>query len=94
MAEPQQTARGLTPAQIEAYLIDRIAFYLSVSATEIALDVPVTEYGLDSVYAVALCGDIEDDLHIMVEPTLVWDVDTVKAMTRHLAELAGGGTTT
>jgi acyl carrier protein len=91
MAEPQPTARSLTPAAIEAYLVERIAFYLSVPAADIARDVPVTEYGLDSVYAVALCGDIEDDLAVMVEPTLLWDVDTITALTRYLTELAGGG---
>lgn len=75
------------PEDIRSYLIDRVAFYLQVPEAEIGLDVPVTEYGLDSVYAVALCADIEDDLHVTVEPTLLWDVDTITALTAHLTDL-------
>jgi acyl carrier protein len=81
------TTGGPASAGIQTYLVERLAFYLSLPVEDIELDVPVTEFGLDSVYAVALCADIEDELRVTVEPTLLWDVDTVTALTAHLSDL-------
>lgn len=39
---------------------------------------------MDSVCALSLCGDIEDDFGIVVEPSLVWDHPTVAHLTAHL----------
>ncbi|RSM44455.1 polyketide synthase [Amycolatopsis balhimycina DSM 5908] len=78
----------LTPEKIRSWLIERVAHYAMVPAEEIEPDVPLANYGLDSVYAFALCGDIEDMLGLLVEPVLLWDVDTVSALTAHLAALA------
>ncbi|MFE9426146.1 acyl carrier protein [Kitasatospora sp. NPDC006697] len=85
--DPTTPAPPGEAAGIQAYLIDRIAFYLSMPVEEISLDVPVTEFGLDSVYAIALCADIEDELGVTVEPTLLWDIDTVTDLTAHLGGL-------
>ncbi|MDQ0753005.1 acyl carrier protein [Streptomyces africanus] len=76
-----------TPEKIRSWLVERVAYYAKVPAEEIDADVPLPHYGLDSVYAFALCGDIEDDLGLVVEPVLLWDVDTITGLTTHLAEL-------
>lgn len=76
---------------LEAYLTERIAFYLELPADSISPDVPVSQYGLDSVLAVAVCGDIEDDFDIVVQPTLLWDVPTVAALAKHLRGLITNG---
>jgi acyl carrier protein len=73
-----------TPEEIRGWLVERVAYYLERSPEEIDPDLSLADYGLDSVYAFALCGDIEDALAVPVEPTLVWDVDTVAALTAHL----------
>ncbi|WP_294006758.1 acyl carrier protein [Streptomyces sp.] len=59
--------------------MERVSYYLETPVAEIDPGVSLAEYGLESVYAFALCGDIEDTLGVTVEPTLVWDVDTVAA---------------
>ena len=74
----------MTPRQIGDWLAERVGYYLERPAEEIDATVPLTEYGLDSVYAFALCGDIEDALRISVDPTLIWDVNTVQALTEYL----------
>ncbi|GJF28386.1 phosphopantetheine attachment site domain protein [Kitasatospora sp. NE20-6] len=79
-----------SPEQIRVWLADRVGYYLQRPAEEIDHAVPLTEYGLDSVYAFALCGDIEDTLQLSVDPTLVWDVNTVDALAGHLSGLAQG----
>ncbi|WP_051173840.1 acyl carrier protein [Amycolatopsis orientalis] len=88
MSDADLTATPLTAEKIQPWLVERVAHYAMIPAEEIEADVPLAQYGLDSVYAFALCGDIEDTLGLLVEPILLWDVDTVAALTTHLAELA------
>ncbi|WP_414942611.1 acyl carrier protein [Amycolatopsis sp. cmx-11-51] len=88
MSDADLTAIRLTAEKIQSWLVERVAHYAMIPAEEIESNVPLSDYGLDSVYAFALCGDIEDTLGILVEPILLWDVDTVAALTTHLTELA------
>ena len=78
---------GHSPEQIKTWLVGRVAHYLDRPGTEIDPDTSLAEYGLDSVYTFALCGEIEDELGLRVEPTLLWDVDTLGALVPHLAGL-------
>jgi acyl carrier protein len=72
-------------AQIQTWLTDRVACYVEREPDDIDVDAPLASYGLDSVYAFALCGDIEDEFHLPVEPTLVWDFGTIAAVAGYLA---------
>jgi acyl carrier protein len=72
---------------IERWLRERVSYYLETPVGEIDPGVSLAEYGLESVYAFALCGDIEEEWGVTVEPTLVWDVDTIAALTVHVAGL-------
>lgn len=75
---------------IRAYLIDRVSFYLDIPVAEVDLNTPLTDFGLDSVYAIALCNDIEDELGVGVNPTLLWDIGNLARLAEHLdAQLAG-----
>ncbi|MCC9311442.1 acyl carrier protein [Kitasatospora sp. RB6PN24] len=78
---------GVSGEDIERWLLERVSAYLETPVGEIDPEVSLAEYGLESVYAFALCGDIEDKLGVIVEPTVVWDVDTVAALTVHLVAL-------
>lgn len=69
---------------LRAWLTARVAYYVEREPRDIDPDAPLTAFGLDSVYAFALCGDIEDEFRLPVEPTLVWDVRTVNGLTEHL----------
>ncbi|AQU68944.1 acyl carrier protein [Streptomyces niveus] len=77
---------GHTTESLTTWLAERIALYLKRRPDEIASDVPLAEYGLDSVAALSLCGDIEDDFDLVVEPTVAWDYPTVDALAVHLME--------
>lgn len=65
------------PEDPTAWLLGRLAHYLPQAGAEIDPAGSLAGYGLDSVYAVALCGEIEDVWGLTVEPTTVWEVDTV-----------------
>lgn len=85
------TAVDATPEAVRDWLLDRVAFYLETPAAEINPDTRFVELGLDSVYALTLCGDIEERYDLSVEPTLAWDYPTVHALAGYLhGELAAG----
>lgn len=71
-------------ASIAQWLTGKVGSYLKVDPAEIDPSRPLAEYGLDSVYALTLCGEIEDDLGVVVEATLAWDYPTVAALAGHL----------
>ena len=73
-------------AALRGWLLDKVAFYLERPAEEIKPDVKLVEYGLDSMYALTLCGAIEDEYGLELEPTLAWDHPTVDALTALLQE--------
>lgn len=74
---------------MRAWLTGRIAYYVERAPEDIDPDVKLVGYGLDSVFALTLCGDIEDEYGLEVDPTLAWDHPTVNAIVAALtAELA------
>ncbi|MFF8732701.1 acyl carrier protein [Streptomyces sp. NPDC015171] len=90
-ADGTSAARDLatSPQAIRSWLVDRVAYYLERTPAEIDASAELAELGLDSVYALNLCGDVEDRFGLVVEPTMAWDHPTIDAITAHLAaELA------
>ncbi|MFH9605905.1 acyl carrier protein [Streptomyces sp. NPDC017448] len=84
------TTAARTPEEVRAWLTERVAYFLDVTPQDIASDVLLVEIGLDSVYALTLCGDVEERFGIVVEATLAWDHPTVDALTAHIhAQIAG-----
>lgn len=76
-------ALDVAPAHVEQWLTGRVVAYGKVAPDSFTPDTPLSELGLDSVYALTLCGDIEDEYQLDVDPTIVWDYPTIR-------ELAGG----
>lgn len=72
---------GVAPATssdhppVADWLIDRITYYGQAEVVE--LDTPLVELGLDSVYALTLCGDIEDTYDLQIDPTFFADFTTL-----------------
>ena len=80
-----QTETGpLTAPELTAWLIERVAVYLRRRPEEIDPDEPLAEYGLDSVAALSLCGDVEEDFDLILDPTAAWDYPTASAFAAHV----------
>ncbi|WP_030692727.1 acyl carrier protein [Streptomyces globisporus] len=88
MTAPTSRRPSGCEASLDDWLLDRVAAYLHRGAETIEPAVPLAEYGMDSVMAMSLCGDLEDELGIEVEPTLLWDHPTIDRLRSHLATLA------
>ncbi len=69
---------------LRTWLTAKVAEYAECAPDQIRPDVSLAEYGLDSMYGLMLCGDIEDHLGITVDPTVAWDYSTVDALTGFL----------
>ena len=70
----------LTATEIEQWLVGRVVAYGKIQADDFTVDTPLAELGLDSVYALTLCGDIEDEFQLEVDPTIVWDHPTIREL--------------
>jgi acyl carrier protein len=73
-------------ATVQAWLEGRVVAYGKVDAGSFTPDTPLAELGLDSVYALTLCGDIEDEFGLEVDPTIVWDHPTIRDLAHGIAE--------
>jgi acyl carrier protein len=79
-----QMSIGPDVMEVQRWLVERVALYLDKSPEEISPILPLAEMGMDSLYALSLCGDIEDNLNLAVEPTLAWDHPSISAIAGHL----------
>ncbi|SHN17934.1 acyl carrier protein [Actinacidiphila paucisporea] len=81
--------RQPTAESLARWLVQHVAAYTRLSADAIDRTAPLTGYGLDSVAALSLCGDIEDEFDLAVEPTVAWDHPTVEALVAYLLDALG-----
>ncbi|HET9587877.1 MAG TPA: AMP-binding protein, partial [Anaerolineales bacterium] len=76
----------ITAETIQSWLATRIAALLELDAASIDPRQPFTSYGLSSIHAVGLTGDLEVFLGRTLSPTLAWDYPTIGLLARHLAD--------
>ena len=60
----------------------------------IDITLPLTDYGLDSVYAVSLCAELHDEFGFDVDPGATVAHPTVRRLAAHLVELRDATGTT
>jgi|GEM_PF-1343881 len=77
---------GPSRAEISDRLTTMLAEQLRMKPEEIELARPLSEYGLDSINAINLAGDLEDWLGFQLPSTLLWDYPTGEALATYLAE--------
>ncbi|HEY9801605.1 MAG TPA: type I polyketide synthase [Leptolyngbyaceae cyanobacterium] len=72
-----------TPEAIEDWLISKICEQLP-SAEEIDTQQPLFNYGLSSLAAVSISGELQEWLGREVSPTLLYDYPTIESLARYL----------
>lgn len=78
--------RAQREQSIQDWLVNRLSEWLAIDAREISIVEPFANYGLSSVAAVSLAGELSDWLEIELSPILAYEYPTVEALARHLAE--------
>lgn len=77
--------------EIEEWLRETLARELDLEPSELDVREPFTSYGLSSVQAVTLSGDLERFLGRSLSPTLAYDHPTIEALASHLSQLDAPG---
>jgi amino acid adenylation domain-containing protein/thioester reductase-like protein len=80
------TQPSVSSTTIQSFLLTRIASMLEMDASAIDPRQPFTYYGLGSVQAVSLTGDLETFLNRKLSPTLAWDYPTIELLSNFLAD--------
>ncbi len=71
--------------EIEDWLITHLALESNITLDDISVQEPFASYGLDSLQAVSITGDLESWLERKLSPTLAWDYPTIAVLAGHLA---------
>lgn len=80
-------SQQMTPVEaIQHWLVAQLAEQLSLDASTISVSEPLTRYGLDSIDAVTMVGDLEDWLELELPSTLFWDHPTIGQSAQYLAD--------
>lgn len=87
-AESDRAIDKKLPTQIEIqnWIVDNIAKLVEKEPDRIDITVPFDRYGLDSVSAYELTGNLETWLEREVDPTIMYNYPTIESMTLHLIE--------
>jgi acyl-CoA synthetase (AMP-forming)/AMP-acid ligase II/acyl carrier protein len=72
--------------QIEQWLLTWLVNRLSMDPADAARDRPFAEYGVDSLTAVELSRELEDEFKVPLPAVVAWNYPTPAALARYLAE--------
>jgi acyl carrier protein len=75
-----------TKKEIQDWIVAYLADLLEIEAKEVKITIPFDRYGLNSAAAVGLMGDLENWLGNELDPTLLYDYPSVKALAEHLSQ--------
>lgn len=81
-------AQPPTAYVIEQWLVKRLSEELGLDPTRIGIDQPFTSFGMSSVLAVSLSGELEKLVGRRLPPTLVLDYPTIQSVAQHLGGAA------
>ncbi|MEO0685092.1 MAG: beta-ketoacyl synthase N-terminal-like domain-containing protein, partial [Cyanobacteria bacterium J06649_11] len=84
--ENYQNNHGQTVGEIEIWLTNKIAQVLEIAPADIDFKQPFAVYGLDSVKAVSIAGELEEWLGISITPTIVYDYPTPRLLANYLGQ--------
>jgi acyl-CoA synthetase (AMP-forming)/AMP-acid ligase II/acyl carrier protein len=72
--------------RIEAWMLEWLVERLALDRSEIQRDRPFAEYGVDSMTAVELSHELEQQFSVPLPPIVAWNYPTPAALARYLAE--------
>ncbi|SIO25198.1 amino acid adenylation domain-containing protein [Singulisphaera sp. GP187] len=87
-ADPKAAGERPRGADVAAWLIARLAGTLGLPPEQIDTKTPFAGYGLSSLQAVGLAGELQDWLGQPLSPTLVYEYPTIDELAGHLAGVA------
>lgn len=71
--------------KVHDWLVERLAKALNIAPDNLDAETPFSHYALDSLGAVTLVADLEEELGRDLPPTLLWDNPTIRKCAAFLA---------
>jgi acyl carrier protein len=78
--------KQLAGPEVLAWLISKFADWLEVSVEELDPRRPISSYGLDSISAVTISVQLEEELGIELDTAVLFDRPTLESLAEHLTE--------
>jgi acyl carrier protein len=69
---------------IQAWIVGRVAQMLGAKSSDIQINDRLSDFGLESVEAFTLSGELSDLLGLKLSPTLAWDFPTIAELAQFL----------
>lgn len=70
--------------QLSHWLSNKLAKLCSIDPSEIEQDQPLSTYGLDSMNALSITGELEEMIGIELPSTMFWDFPSIKKVTEFI----------
>jgi acyl carrier protein len=78
--------KQLAPAEVLTWLTLKFADWLEVPVEDLDPQRPISSYGLDSISAVTLSVQLEEELDIELDTAVLWERPTLDSLAEHLTE--------
>ena len=85
--DPSSAAGEYDPAQLAAQVLTAVASQLGLAESDVNVDLPLVELGVDSIMTVRLRRHLEKQTGLSLPPTLLWEHPTAAAVTARIVEL-------
>ena len=72
--------------EVLSWLTLKFADWLEVGPDELEATQPISSYGLDSISAVTLSVQLEEELDVELDTAVLWDRPTLASLAEHLSE--------
>ncbi len=87
---PSATELDRATERIEAWLLEWLVSRLGLDTAEVERDRPFAEYGVDSLTAVEMSQELEDQFQVKLPPIVAWNYPTPAALAGYLARETTG----
>ena len=82
--------KQLEMTEVLGWLTLKFADWLEVPADDLDPRQPIASYGLDSISAVTLSVQLEEELSVELDTAVLWDRPTLESLAEHLTEKLNG----
>ena len=78
--------KQLEVPEVLTWLTLKFADWLEVPVDDLDAKQPIASYGLDSISAVTLSVQLEEELSVELDTAVLWDRPTLESLAEHLTE--------
>ena len=79
------TFKASKKLEIQEWIVLYVAELLEINHSEIDIKAPLERYGIDSAEGIGMIGNLEDWLGHNIEPTLLYNCQSIEALAKALA---------